>query len=66
MRSTFGWDYPAGAEHDPNAPYNQRDEDCPKCDGLGTILGDICVYCDGTGARDDELLKEVDDELNRD
>lgn len=23
----FGWDYPAGAENDPRAPYNQPDED---------------------------------------
>jgi len=25
MRNVFGWSYPAGAEHDPNAPYNQPD-----------------------------------------
>lgn len=25
MRSVFGWCYPAGAENDPNAPYNQID-----------------------------------------
>lgn len=29
----FGWSYPPGAEHDPNAPYNQEDlpEECPVC-----------------------------------
>ena len=29
----FGWDYPAGAANDPNAPYNQPDEpeDCTVC-----------------------------------
>lgn len=29
----FGWRYPAGAEHDPNAPYNQEPEPdcCPVC-----------------------------------
>jgi len=26
MRHPFGWDYPPGAEHDPNAPYNQKEE----------------------------------------
>jgi len=25
MAGPFGWDYPAGAEHDPNAPWNQSD-----------------------------------------
>ena len=27
MSSPFGWDYPAGAENDPDAPWNQRDEE---------------------------------------
>lgn len=26
MNDPLGWDYPAGAEHDPEAPWNQRDE----------------------------------------
>jgi len=26
MAGPFGWDYPAGAEHDPNAPWNQSDD----------------------------------------
>ena len=26
MSDPFGWDYPAGAENDPDAPWNQRDE----------------------------------------
>jgi len=32
-RNPFGWSYPAGAEHDPNAPYNQPDlpDECPQC-----------------------------------
>lgn len=25
MSNAFGWGYPAGAEHDPNAPYNQEE-----------------------------------------
>lgn len=39
----FGWDYPPGAEHDPNAPYNQEDppDKCPVC-GVDnwTLFGD--------------------------
>lgn len=29
----FGWGYPPGAEHDPNAPYNKHDTPltCPIC-----------------------------------
>ena len=27
MSGPFGWDYPAGAENDPDAPWNQRDEE---------------------------------------
>ena len=32
-RHHFGWSYTAGAEHDPNAPYNQVDlpDTCPWC-----------------------------------
>jgi hypothetical protein len=25
--SPFGWDYPAGLEHHPGAPWNERDEE---------------------------------------
>lgn len=34
-RNPFGWSYPAGAENDPNAPYNQVDlpDTCPWCGG---------------------------------
>lgn len=31
MRNPFGWDYPAGAENDPNAPWNQSDEHHSYC-----------------------------------
>jgi len=27
-RNIFGWNYPAGAENDPNAPYNQGFDPC--------------------------------------
>jgi hypothetical protein len=30
-RDPFGWDYPAGAENDPNAPWNQTDEHHSEC-----------------------------------
>lgn len=31
-KDPFGWDYPAGAEHDPRAPWNQiYDEECGRC-----------------------------------
>ncbi len=32
----FGWDYPAGAEHDPSAPYNQPDV-CERCEGTQRV-----------------------------
>lgn len=31
MSNPFGWSYPPGAEHDPNAPYNQKDPPCEVC-----------------------------------
>lgn len=32
-RHPLGWDYPAGAEHDPQAPWNAQDTlTCPECD----------------------------------
>ena len=48
--SVFGWHYPAGAEHDPRAPWNQ-DEDEIACWGCGKPaedeqVGDICEDCD--------------------
>jgi hypothetical protein len=53
-RSPFGWDYPAGAEHDPNAPWNQPDlpDECPTCrkpnyDDDGEPLHDG-VFCSQT------------------
>ena len=46
MSGPFGWDYPAGAEHDPRAPWNQRDsETCETCEG-GLVL---CAVCKGDG-----------------
>jgi len=46
-RNPFGWDYPAGAEHDPNAPWNQDDNHCPRCCpfGMKEDPEPICTEC---------------------
>ena len=31
MGRIFGWDYPAGAENDPRAPWNQPEPICDQC-----------------------------------
>ena len=37
-RNPLGWDLPAGAEHDPHAPYNAEDATpCPECGSTDTI-----------------------------
>lgn len=40
-RHLFGWDYPPGAENDPNAPWNQKDP--PECVSCGDALGENCT-----------------------
>lgn len=50
-RSPFGWHYPAGAENDPNAPWNLPDADEPvKCKTckrtLDEVDGNPCGYCE--------------------
>lgn len=46
-RSIFGWNYPAGAENDPRAPWNQVD---PPCEVCGKHTDDcICPTCDVCG-----------------
>ena len=52
-----GW-YPPGAEHDPNAPYNQSEIEyvvCPDCEGAH--LG--CPTCEGSG----EVPRTFEDDL---
>jgi len=70
-RNVFGWDYPAGAEHDPNAPWNQVD--CPdtcasmievysECGGKGECLcvGGLNEDCDPVvGECDCPSLEEI-------
>lgn len=38
MTKAFGWDYPAGAENDPRAPWNQPD--CLQCGDTGQTSED--------------------------
>lgn len=50
MSDALGYHYPAGAEHDPHAPYNDEESDpCDRCGGEGQIL--VCVddICQGQG-----------------
>lgn len=43
MSNPFGYDYPAGAENDPNAPWNQKDNECPDCEGAKKVcVSDCC------------------------
>lgn len=49
----LGYNYPAGAEHDPRAPWNRPDY-CEVCDGDGLCHEAdggpaTCPDCDGTG-----------------
>lgn len=45
-RNIFGWDYPAGAANDPNAPYNQDVERCLKCEEEASCNDDgLCEEC---------------------
>ncbi len=46
--------YPDGAEKDPRAPWNQKEQetqDCPDCEGFGHHLSSrgTCRTCDGSG-----------------
>ena len=53
--SVFGYNYPAGAEHDPNAPWNQKDpEECSECGGEG------CEECDWEGHRNPPSREEIE------
>ena len=51
MRDKFGWQYPAGAEHDPRAPWNEQPPNepaaevvphCDTCDGTGEVVMMVC------------------------
>lgn len=68
-RNPFGWSYPAGAENDPLAPYNQPDEleECPICgepnsdDDGNELFADDPSFC----SREcyDKFMRRVEDEL---
>ena len=51
MKNPFGWDYPAGAANDPNAPWNQGDDHCPYCcpahEDSKEWDDPLCTECDG-------------------
>lgn len=48
MSNPLGYDYPAGAERDLRAPWNQPGE-CERCGGDGYVP---CRYCEGDGPYD--------------
>ena len=72
-RNVFGWDYPAGAEHDPRAPWNEPPE-CEACDGCGEIPAEngddseACEHCNGTGRQksDKESREDYEADAERD
>ena len=66
IHGPFGWDYPAGAENDPRAPWNQPDQ--PQCEICGIEYQEFdddgiadetscdcqfCEFCDKRLADDD-------------
>lgn len=54
----MGYNYPAGAEHDPRAPWNQSEpEECGVCHGEGRHE---CHDCDGAGCDECACNKVVD------
>jgi len=61
----LGYDYPAGAEFDLSAPYNETDpEVCPDCDGEG------CKFCDHNGSilspsREEIAIDKADAAMDR-
>lgn len=51
-KDLFGWDLPAGAAHDPHAPYNDQGyAQCPMCRSVDTAQDPIhkeewhCLSC---------------------
>ena len=53
MTDPFGWSYPAGAENDPSAPYNDPgDGPCDHCGHEGCE----CMYCPACDEPSDELV----------
>lgn len=66
MRDGLGWDLPAGAANDPNAPWNEEDhaKACPASEDAPAFCGD----CDGVIEAElgrDEDSDEVCDEWDR-
>ena len=67
----LGYDYPAGAEHDPRAPWNQSEpEECGECGGGMTDGGNVCCVCEGTGfalvqSSEEIAIEKADAEMDR-
>lgn len=66
MGNPLGWSMPAGAENDPNAPYNQPDG--PECSGCGCEGGDgysempfKCQRCEMTDHLTEKGCKPLED-----
>jgi len=49
MRNPFGWSYPAGAENDPRAPWNEKPDKCPECEEYFDDDGLECTAVDNEG-----------------
>jgi hypothetical protein len=58
VSSPFGWDYPAGAENDPDAPWNQRDEEDEGEGETQQEMRDRIAEDKADAARDEEVEKE--------
>jgi len=52
MSHIFVCNYPAGAEHDPRAPWNQKDDECETCNGAEVIECPECHDCDGSECKE--------------
>ena len=55
--------YLAGAEDDPDAPYNEKDHgECSTCEGHGEIPKGpdhyTCPTCEGTGRKSEHQLRD--------
>tara|TARA_R110000868_G_scaffold3147_1_gene20905 strand:+ start:8419 stop:8619 length:201 start_codon:yes stop_codon:yes gene_type:complete len=65
MSNVFGWDYPAGAEHDPRAPWNEKeerdeeDDEGPSKEELAMEKADMAMDL----AKDDDAMYEPRDRI---